>query len=106
EMRKQFAHRLEVLLDRAAALAANGVLEQRIHGDGGAHVVAVFVIAPAAARLADQLGLATGILAPRYIQAGALDAVLRAQGLAAADQRRLDLAARDLFGKRVDQILG
>ena len=105
ESREQLPHRAQVLLDAGAACATDGVFKQRIERDRRAQAMQLFVIAPAAACIANQLGRAAGILGPRNRQAGALHAVLRAQRLAAADQRGLHLAARDLLAKQVHQVL-
>ena len=105
EAGQQSAHRLHVLRNRACARGPDRVLEQRIEGDRRAQLVQVFMVVPAAPRIADQFGFAAGIFLPRYRQARPLDAVLRAQCFAADQQRRPHLAAGDRFGELVDQVL-
>ena len=92
EARKQFAHGAHVRWDVALLRAAKSVLDQGIHDDRRAHAVRVLVIAPAAFLFADQFRLAAGILVPDALDAGPLRPVLRAQRLAADDERRTHLA--------------
>ncbi len=104
--RHQRADGLLVRVDRAPARAAQCVLEQRVHDDRRAHAVQVLVVAPATPRVADQLRRAARLLGPQARRGtGALQAVLRTQRLAAAQQRGAQPAAGDLFGEQVQQVL-
>ena len=103
--RHQRADGLLVVFDAAASRAADGVFDQRVHDDGRAHAVQLFMVVPAAPCFADQLGRAARVLVPHADGARALQPMLRAQRLAAAQQHGVHLAAGDAFRKLVQQVL-
>ncbi len=104
--RHELAHVLHMRRQRTAACGSNRIFIERVLDDCGTQIVAVFVIVPAAARVADQFGRSAGVFLPGDRQIRALHAVLGAQCLAAHDHRRAHPARRDLLGELVDQGLG
>ena len=82
----QRADGLLVVIDRTAACTTDGVLEQRVHDDGRAHAMQLFMLVPSAAGVANQLGRAARVFVPDAGCAAALQPLLGAQRLAAAQQ--------------------